>query len=476
MRNVFTCLFLFPVVLIAQSLNFYFGNLHAHTAFSDGNKDSAASGVHNPAGSYAYAKLSMNCDFLGISEHNHYSSNHNPGFKLGLFAPGLQMAEAATQTGKFLALFGMEYGVSSYLNGHVLVYGYNQLLGWESDVAGTTGPNYQVFNAKSDYDGLFRKINKTPGAFCYLAHPNFTDYSVNGLETGALAQLPYNAAYDSAIVGLPLRSGLASNGSANYVDYPQGNYFNYYKKLLYNGYHLGIGYDHDNHYTNFGRGNAGRLVVMMPSLTKQNFFEAMRLMRFYGSDDGNAKIHYYLNGQGMGSIFSGDELPKIELKHEDPDGELADTIKVWRGSAGSGGWWAEAIHLETETNELNYTDQNLFPGREYYYFIEIRQKDGQWIMTSPIWYTGSIKMGSRTIESGLKFVCYPNPVKDKLTVSFYADFVGQIFIYDASGKEMLHAKYKGQHFRTTLNGYTPGIYTVIARTGNLSATQKIVIE
>ena len=69
----------------AQQLNFYFGNLHAHTAFSDGNKDSVATGVHDPAGSYAYAKQTLNFDFLGISEHNHYSSSHNPGFRLSLF-------------------------------------------------------------------------------------------------------------------------------------------------------------------------------------------------------------------------------------------------------------------------------------------------------------------------------------------------------------------------------------------------------
>lgn len=476
MRLVLVLLIFLTGVGKAQQLNFYFGNLHAHTAFSDGNKDSTVSGVNNPAGSYGYAKQTLHFDFLGISEHNHYSSLRNPGFRAHLFQPGLSMAQAATESGKFLALFGMEYGVSSNFNGHVLVYGYDKLLGWETNVGGQSGPNYEVFNAKSDYDGLFRKINRTPGAFCYLAHPNFTDFSVNGLESGALAQMPYNASYDSAIVGMPLRSGLASNGSANYSDYPLGNYFNYYKKMLYNGYHLGIGYDHDNHYTNFGRGNAGRMVVLLPSLTKAHFFEAIHLMRFYGSDDANAKIHYSLNGFIMGAIAKGDDLPRIEVTHEDADGELADTIKVWRGSAGSGGWWAEVIHQETETNHITYTDQNLYAGREYYYFIEIRQKDGQWIMTSPIWYTGSTKLSARHIEKGLKFVCYPNPVKDKLTVSFYEDFVGQIFIYDATGKEMMHAKYKGKHFRTTLNGYAPGVYTVIARSGQATATQKIVVE
>jgi len=41
---------------LAQVLNHYYGNLHAHTGFSDGNKDSSVSGVSNPSGSYAFAK------------------------------------------------------------------------------------------------------------------------------------------------------------------------------------------------------------------------------------------------------------------------------------------------------------------------------------------------------------------------------------------------------------------------------------
>ncbi|MCX6293447.1 MAG: hypothetical protein NT127_04030, partial [Sphingobacteriales bacterium] len=48
--------------------NYYYGNLHAHSSYSDGNKDSTA---FTPANDYAYAKNSLGMDFLGISEHNH---------------------------------------------------------------------------------------------------------------------------------------------------------------------------------------------------------------------------------------------------------------------------------------------------------------------------------------------------------------------------------------------------------------------
>src|SRR4051812_45161031 len=156
-RNFFYSLFLrmkilffslcvaLSVSLSSQPIQYYFGNLHAHTAFSDGNKDSLSSGVGRPDASYAYAKLSNDFDFLGISEHNHYSSLHNPGFKLPRYQAGLTMANTANQNGSFLALFGMEYGISSGHNGHVIVYGFNELIGWETNVGGQNGNNYSIY-------------------------------------------------------------------------------------------------------------------------------------------------------------------------------------------------------------------------------------------------------------------------------------------------------------------------------------------
>src|SRR4051812_17538005 len=142
----------------AQLYNYYFGNIHSHTGFSDGNQDSLSSGISTPAGSYAFAKLSQNFNFLGVSEHNHYSSNNNPGFKMQSWPIGLNQANTANQDGTFLCMFGMEWGVTSTYHGHVLIYGFPQLIGWEN-----TPINYQIYNAKPDYDGLFKKVRNEPG-------------------------------------------------------------------------------------------------------------------------------------------------------------------------------------------------------------------------------------------------------------------------------------------------------------------------
>jgi hypothetical protein len=468
---------LFFWIAQAQTYNYYFGNLHAHTAFSDGNKDSLVSGIGRPDGSYAYAKLSNDFDFLGISEHNHYNSPRSPGFRRSLYQAGLNMANAANQEGVFLSLFGMEYGISSGNNGHVVIYGFNQLIGWESNVGGISGNNYDIYNAKSDYEGLFKKIKNNPAAFAYLAHPYWTDFSKNGNDSSALAFSAYNAMYDSAIVGVPLRSGNAFSTFVNYNDYSTGDYFNYYKKLLNIGYHLGIGYDHDNHYSNFGRSNGGRLVVIAPSLTRANLFDAMQQMHFYGSDDNNAKVQFTMNEKIMGSILSGKDYPSFNIIHNDPDAEQADTIRLWRGYKNSGGLWAQVIQTSLNTNTAAFTDQSILGGIEYYYFVDIKQADGQWIVTSPIWYTFLSTVAVNESEKKQINVCYfPNPVSGLLNMSLTESGTYQVQILDLQGRLIFENMFSDKDITLNISEFSKGIYILKVSKGEFSVSKKLVVE
>jgi hypothetical protein len=470
----FSILFSFVLLVTntvsSQTYNYYFGNLHSHTGFSDGSKDSLTSGVNNPVGAYAYAKLSQNFNFLGISEHNHYSSANNPGFQIQSYQPGLTMANNANQDGTFLSLFGMEYGVSSTYNGHIVIYGFNQLIGWEAN-------NYDVFNAKTDYDGIFRKVKNNPNAYCYLAHPNMSDYTTNGTSSTALAYSAYNATYDSAIVGTPLRSGLAFSTFTNYTDYPNGDYFSYYKKLLSIGYHLGIGYDHDNHYTTFGRSTAGRLVVLMPSLTRANLTTAMQQMHFYGSDDWNAKITFNMNGNIMGSILTGSTNPVFNVIHNDMDGEQADSIKIWKGINNHTGTMPQVVYTSLNNNTATYNDASaLIQGMEYYYFAEIKQADGQWIMTSPIWYTNTSPLGIAENKKEFEFNFFPNPVNQKLNVSMSECDDYEISILDISGRVVLEKHFFDNYASLDLTTISQGVYTVEIKTKTSSKFKKLIVE
>lgn len=452
----------------SQVYNYYFGNIHSHTGFSDGNQDSIASGISTPAGSYAFAKLSQNFNFLGVSEHNHYSNNNNPGFQRQNWSVGINQANAANQDGTFLSLFGMEWGVSSNYNGHVLIYNYPQLIGWETN-------NYDIYNAKTDYDGLFRKVKNQPGAFITLAHPGNSDFSTAGNSATSLLYSNYNSAYDSAIVGTPLRSGLYNTTTTNYTAYPSGNYFSYYKGILAKGYHLGMTYDHDNHNTTFGRSNAGRLVILATSLTRANFYDAMHKMRFYGSDDWNAKVDFHMNNNPMGSILSGTVNPVFNVVHNDVDGELADSIKIWRGISNHFNY-PQVVSITKANNTSSYTDITMENGREYYYFAEIKQGDGQWIVTSPIWYTNTLPSSVKEESLKLDFNYFPNPVSQKLSISTSECNDYKISIFDLSGRKIYSTEFFDKSINIELSDISSGVYTLKLETKNGSAIKKLIVE
>src|SRR6478609_6632209 len=110
--KIIALLLITPLILVvqkvnAQALNFYYGTLHAHSSYSDGNKDAAVSLASIPYHNYVFAKTAQHFDFLGISEHNH----NGAGMVLADYAKGLAQADSANQNGTFVALYGMEWGV-----------------------------------------------------------------------------------------------------------------------------------------------------------------------------------------------------------------------------------------------------------------------------------------------------------------------------------------------------------------------------
>ena len=114
--------------ITAQTYNHYRGNIHAHTAYSDGNVDSVSTNINSPLLSFGYSKLSAYMDFLGISEHNHSEGGLN--ITLGKYLTGVKQSADANQNGTFVSLYGMEFGTIS-TKGHSLVYGIDSLVGWQ---------------------------------------------------------------------------------------------------------------------------------------------------------------------------------------------------------------------------------------------------------------------------------------------------------------------------------------------------------
>jgi len=372
-----------------QVYNFYFGNIHAHSGYSDGNKDSLTSGMYTPYQDFQYAKESEHIDFYGISEHNH--SNAGMSSKQNYYN-GVADAELATIEDSFIALYGMEWGIISQ-GGHVLIYGYDSLIGWENNL-------YDEYVQPTDFQGLWNVINSKPNCFGYLAHPQAADYD-------SLLLKPWDFNADQAMVGMPFRSGPAFSQNFTYSNPSTGSYWSRYTQLLKQGYHVGIGLDHDTHYSVFGRSQQGRMGLLAPNLTKNDIMYALRKMHFYSTDDWNFRPDFRINEQPMGSIIEQAGNPTIFIDCIDLDiSEAVNYISIYYGVPGSGQQATLLTQIGAQnTASYNHPIQN---GETYYYYARIVQMDGDEIFTSPIWYTRND--GQTEVVPAVHFSVLSNPV------------------------------------------------------------------
>ena len=369
MKNYITSILLLLSTGSYAQYNFYRGNLHAHSDYSDGNKDAAQTGVRTPKGCYEFAKKSKDFNFLGISEHNHSQA----GMKdKNNFKKGIADAKSANEDNKFVCLYGMEYGVIKN-GGHVLIYGLDKLVGWEDG-------NHDIFCGKFDYKELWRIIDGKSGAFATLAHPEKEDYD-------NLMGDHYNKDAAAAICGVAVATGPAFATSTNYDEHPAKRFHEYYKGMLAKGYRVGPTIDHDNHNLTFGRMAESRTVVLAKKLTKSNILDALRARRFYASDDRNAEIYYTINDNHyMGSSVKASEaLLNLEVKDKDKEG--VKSIKIYYGTPGSN-LMPEVIINEKNTDNIYYSIL-IGRGESLYFYAEIIQEDGDRIYTAPIWVSNN---------------------------------------------------------------------------------------
>ncbi len=364
--------------------NYYFGNLHAHSDYSDGHQDNPGL---TPYDAYQYAMASQCMDYLGVSEHNHYTSNNNPGNRLNTYALGIMQAvNFTTSNPGFVALYGMEWGVISN-GGHVLVYGngMDNLWGWETGSGGWGGSNnYNEFIAKSDYtsaNGLFQTVNNNSATntFSSLAHPNDNDY-------GNISNTAYNAVFDAAITATAVESGPSTSTNTTYSNPGSSmSYLWYYKKLLAKGYHVAPTIDHDNHNTTFGRTTYSRSAVVAPSLSKTEIIKGFRNMHVYATQDCDTKVDFTLNTKILGSTLIAAGAPVINVNLTDATTSVAGAvIKIMYGVPGSD---IIAVEIYSATGStLTYVDNNLANLATGYYYIDVTNGTKR-MVTAPVWYT-----------------------------------------------------------------------------------------
>jgi hypothetical protein len=388
--------------------NFYYGSTHAHSNWSDGGHPTSncnsgnayGSGTYTPADVFAYARNTAELDFWVVNEHNHLiqdaiATNNPPVTEAKVrqrYQDGLDAADAATINGSFVAMYGMEWGVSSNDDqGHVTLIETPQLFGWET-CSTCNGPTIECTPGTNCYFDVF-----TPKRYGYLqlyaasvANPSAAGALgiFNHPGSGNFDAFAFNANADNAMQGIAVRSGLAFSTATNCATANVGatDYSQRWKEALNLGFHLAPAADHDSHCNNYGMALPTRTVYLAPSLTKAGLLAAHRARRFYASEDPNAQLVFRTgdNAHVMGEIFTSAGGATLVANLYDPDGESISTLEIWRGTIGGG---VPASPYATYANQSSATLVEPLTSGTYYYYVHAIQADGHDLWSAPMWIT-----------------------------------------------------------------------------------------
>ncbi len=348
--------------------NFYFGQLHSHTNYSDGSG--------TPDQALTYAKNAEQIDFLALTDHsNYFDSTAN----LGTFdneSSGLVSGENAAMskwayykshfdkytTEDFLAVYGFEMTWSgSY--GHINTF--------NSD--GFVSRNNPVLNAKggSGLQAYYDLLKEQEGTFSQFNHPGTTFGTFEDFGR-------YDKLVDQKINLIEVGNGEGPVDGSGY--WPS---YQYYTQALDKGWHLAPSNGQDNHKGKWGDSNTARTVVVADRLNESSIYGAISDMTVYSSEDNNFEVFYTANNQPMGTILN-DSPEKLDIIVDFNDPDASDVIgKV--SVIVNGGIVAHTEQINSNSGKMEVT----LPNDYSYYYIMTEQADGDIAVTAPVW-TGEV--------------------------------------------------------------------------------------
>ncbi len=314
-----------------DELELYKGEVHSHTADSDG--------IAGPDEAYDYARHVGGVDFFAVTEHSHYMTPE-------AYAEQIKAADRHDEPGRFAALYGWEmtWNNTCGLWGHLNILNSKWIV---NDIRTNGIPE------------IYEKLKKDRGAVAMFNHPglgwgNFLDFS------------NYSAEADRAVCLAEIKGA---------------GYDHEYMDMLSRGWHASPAFNEDNHDFNWTTATKSTTYALAPALTRENILDAFRRRRTYSTSDPTMKIYYRVNGEWMGARLDGPESLDIDVKisteNERGIGSIAliaeDNIIVASVNAGA----LREYHWKLK----------LKPQYDYYY-VRVTAA-GQYTVTAPVWVEGN---------------------------------------------------------------------------------------
>ncbi|MBN1361801.1 MAG: CehA/McbA family metallohydrolase [Sedimentisphaerales bacterium] len=246
---------------LPDDMHFFFGELHSHSGYSDGQ------GV--PADAFATARA-HGADFYALTDH---AFQIDPSEWLDI---GVQ-ADLASIPGEFVALRGFEYTHDTF--GHLNVFG-------TSDYVNRDDPDYDT--EAEFYDWLAAQ----PDAIGQFNHPypgmNFDDFAYHAGAAQRMALMENQGVYTES---LPL------------------------------GWHIAMTANSDTHEANWG--DSMETGILASELTQEAILEALRARRVFNIPDQGPPMGLAMrvNGHWMGEIIPAAESLDVEVMLYTPNSE-----------------------------------------------------------------------------------------------------------------------------------------------------------
>jgi hypothetical protein len=342
----------------------FHGVTHTHTGMTDGVAGTT------PATAYEYAR-SRGLDWLMVTPHNHTCA----GLAAGEYQQAYQQAAGATVDGSFVAILGMEWGVSK--GGHIILFEPPATIGWGGDPAGCGGSFYDVYVEKPNYagpEGLYQAMYENQNAWGPIigsfAHPHdneFNNYSmgVYGKDVMRFVEL------------------IKGNGGWRQEDESQRGVIleARYQWLLSRGWRVGAVQSHDSHGHNWGSATADRTGVIARSLVKAELMGALYARHTFVTQDKDSWLLLRADGKLMGEELSPSAPVAMSVRTGDGGGEAYVSTTLYGGRVVAD----EPVSVIAQSAGGALDVVVPVPEVDSYYYAVAQQADGDKLFSSPIW-------------------------------------------------------------------------------------------
>ncbi len=350
----------------------FYGNLHSHTSYSDGKG--------TPVQAYAHA-FDFG-DFLAVTDHCYFMKIPVDGQQKTKLVQ--QAARAATTNGKFVGLQGFEWTAGS---GHINVY---------------ESLDFISRDDKGDLKDFYEWI---------VEHKKLAEFNHPGVTFGNFQDFWFIPAADRYVNLLEIGNG---NSSSN--DTISEEMYNNYILALNRGWHVSATANQDNHKENWISANESRTGVIAKSLTYDDLMDALWNRRTFATEDRNAKLYFYGNNTIMGGVINDATTVRLYVHYEDSKDPVSKMTIVSQSGI--------IDELSNLGDTFEYSKQLTVPDGFEWYFVHILQKDGDEIVSAPIWVESSVPLKVNYVRVG------PEKANINQNVTTVFD------VYNASDKEI----------------------------------------